>query len=86
MSRDLLLVRRIKRPGKTEGGIFYPVEYELDEDQACFFDVLEVGSRVKGIKAGDRIITQKRTGGQPFYFNGEDLEVIRDKYAWGIME
>jgi chaperonin GroES len=84
MFRDLLLVKRIKDPEKTSGGLFIP--QQVDDDKPVFWDVLEVGSKVDDVKPGDRIVTFRHTGGQEFHFNGEDLLVMRWKNVFGVME
>jgi co-chaperonin GroES (HSP10) len=82
--RDLLLCRPKKPDEKTHGGIIIPDEAK---DESRYLEVLEVGSKIWGIKPGDTIITIGQCpGGQDFEFNGERLVIMRDKYVFGVVE
>lgn len=81
--RDLLLARPLKfMNDKTDGGIWIPNSVENTVE---YFEVLEVGREVKGVKAGDRILTTKHMG-QEFHFNGEDLIVMRERNAAAVVD
>lgn len=82
--RDLLLVRKIKQKLVTSGGIWLPSNEANDEP--IFWDVLEVGRKVTDVKRGDKIVTHNLAMGQPFYFNGEDLMIIRWKNVFGVFD
>lgn len=82
--RDLLLVRKIKQKLVTSGGIWLP-SIEAN-DEPIFWDVLEVGRKVTDVKSGDKIVTHNLAMGQPFYFNDEDLMIIRWRNVFGVFE
>lgn len=82
--RDLLLVRKIKQEAITSGGILLPSNEANDEP--IFWDVIEVGKKVTDVNSGDKIVTHNLAMGQPFYFNGENLMIIRWKNVFGVFE
>jgi co-chaperonin GroES (HSP10) len=82
--RDLILVKKVDAPPRTPAGLFIPAT--VDEDHAAYYEVLSVGSKVDEIKPGDKIVTNSKTGGQEFSFNGVDLLVMRARNVMGVME
>lgn len=82
--RDLLLVRKIKQKMMSSGGVWLP-SIEAN-DEPIFWDVIEVGKKVVDVGPGDKIVTHNLAMGQPFYFNGEDLMLIRWKNVFGVFD
>ena len=82
--RDLLLVRKIKQEAVSSGGIILP-SIEAN-DEPIFWDVIEVGTKVMDVKVGDKIVTHNHAMGQAFFFNGEDLLIIRYHNVFGVFE
>ena len=67
---------------KTSGGVVLPSGTNLDTDEVGY-EVLEIGTEVKGIKVGNRVIPVPRSGyamkveeGKVLFINVQDILCI----------
>lgn len=87
---DHVIVRRIEREAKTEGGIVLPDvakdKPQLGEVLAVGPGKLEEGKRIPlDVKKGDRVVFSKYSGNE-FKFKGEELLILDEDSILAVVE